>query len=269
MHHFTRVSRIFLLDRNDREIMKHALNRQVHIDDFRQGHSEQRKKQSLGGFAEMGVFHRRATDDGRRINRIFSMRDARDMKGGIIIGERIKAGVITERSLAPQRLGWIDVAFDNDVRVGRHLDIHRDSLDQFDALFAQKTGKENFIDLVGQWRGRRIGHRRIAAQTDGEFQLAGFFFLMLKVARADFMQVPVHASRARIEDLHTIEADVARALNRVIRKNHRQSDEGSAVSRPASENRQNVQIGLAMDNLLTNAFLYELRRNPGQFDEFA
>ena len=39
---------------------------------------------------------------------------------------------------------------------------------------------------------------------------------MLKMTRADFVQVPVHAGGTRVEDLHAVETDVARALDRIF-----------------------------------------------------
>ena len=103
-------------------------------------------------------------------------------KHRIIIGQRIKTRVIAERPLAAQRLGWIDVAFDDDIRVRRHFDIDGDAFDQLDAFLAQEAGEEDLIDLRRQRRGGGVDHRRIAAEADRQLQLALVFFLLLEMA---------------------------------------------------------------------------------------
>ena len=117
------------------------MHRQIHVDDLRKGDAQQRQKQSFRGFTEIGIFHRRAADDGGWINWIFLVGDAGHMKNRIVVGQRIKAGMIAERPFTPERLRRIDIAFDDDVRVRRHFDVDGNALDQFDAFLAQKTSK--------------------------------------------------------------------------------------------------------------------------------
>ena len=63
------------------------------------------------------------------------------MKDWIVVRQRIEAGMIAERPFAPERLCRVDIAFDHDIGVGRHLDIDGNALHQLDAFLAQKTGK--------------------------------------------------------------------------------------------------------------------------------
>jgi hypothetical protein len=41
VHDLARLARILLLDRDDRQVVKNSMNRQVHIDDFRQRYPNQ------------------------------------------------------------------------------------------------------------------------------------------------------------------------------------------------------------------------------------
>src|SRR6266540_4099483 len=213
--------------------MKYAVDRQIHIDDFRQSYTQQWEEQSFSCFTEVAIFHGWPPDDGGRINGIISMSDAGHMKNRIIVGERVKAGVVAKRTLPTKLLGGSDVALDDDIRIGRDLDIDRDAFYQFNAFLAQKTGEQDFIDLIGQRRSGGINHRRVAAQASRELKPAGMFFLALIMARAYFMGMPMHARSARIEHLHAVKTDVSRAFEWIFRENHRQRDERTGVTRPA------------------------------------
>ena len=80
------------------------------------------KKMRSVAFAEPRVLHRRLADDGRGIDRIAAVRDARDVKRRIAIREAIDAGVIAERSLDAQVL-VVDVSLEHELGVGRHHQI--------------------------------------------------------------------------------------------------------------------------------------------------
>ena len=94
--------------------MKDAFHRQVDIDQLRDGELHERKKNALDGFAHPGVFHGRLAHDGGCVNRILAMRDAGEVKDGIEIFERIKAGVITEGTLGA-KLVEMHVSFENNL----------------------------------------------------------------------------------------------------------------------------------------------------------
>src|SRR5262249_36409023 len=101
------------------------------------------------------------------------------------------------------------------------------------AFIAKKPGEKDFIDLIGKRRGGGIDHCWIAAKTNRQLHFSEGLPLVLKVARADFVQMPMHPGGTRVENLHAVETDVARALDRIFRKNHRQSDERPGITRPA------------------------------------
>src|SRR5207247_6013052 len=100
-------------DRDDHQVMKNAFHRQVDIDQLRDGEFHEWKENALDGFAHPGVFHGRLADNGGRVNRILAMRDARKMKDGIKIFERIKAGVIAEGTFSAE-LVEMNVPFEHD-----------------------------------------------------------------------------------------------------------------------------------------------------------
>ena len=64
------------------------------------------------------------------------------------------------------------------------------------------------------------------------------FVITAAVARADFLQLPVHAGGAVVVDLHAIHADVALAGVGVFGDDAGQGDEAAAVERPAFEDGQ-------------------------------
>ena len=53
------------------------------------------------------------------------------------------------------------------------------------------------------------------------------------MARADFMNLPVHRGGSLVENLHAIHAEIARAAVGIFRVNVRQSNETAAILRPA------------------------------------
>src|SRR5437870_2501649 len=79
---------------------------------------------------------------------------------------------------------------------------------------------------------------------------------------ADLVEMPMHASRLPIVNLHAIEADVPRSLAWILGKDGGQRNEWAAIGRPAGQHGQNVQVGLTMNDLLTFAVFHQLRRDP-------
>ena len=121
-----------------------------------------------------------------------------------------------------------------------------------------------FIDLRRQRRGGGVDHRRIAAETNCQRHLTLCFFLLLKVASADFVEVPMHAGGARIENLQAIEPDVSRAFDGIFGKDHRQRNKWPCIAWPAGEHRKNIQIRFAKDHFLTGAVFDDLGRDAGK-----
>src|SRR5207244_11370773 len=95
--------------------MKNAFHRQVDVDQLRDGEFHERKKNALDGFAHPGVFHGRLAHDGGCVNRILAMRDAGEVKDGIEIFDRIKAGEITEGTLG-EKLVEMNMSLEHKLR---------------------------------------------------------------------------------------------------------------------------------------------------------
>ena len=84
-------------------------------------------------FSEIVILHRRDTDDGREVDRLLAPGHAGEMEHRVVVGMGIEAGVIAERPLAAT-LTRLDVALEDDLRVGRDFEIDRHALDDLDAL---------------------------------------------------------------------------------------------------------------------------------------
>ena len=91
---------VTLVDRDEHEIVEDPLGRKVHVDDFRQRLPDHRQEDPLARQPQVVVLHRRHADDGRQIGRAFALGDAGEVKDREIVGLRIEAGMIAERSLA-------------------------------------------------------------------------------------------------------------------------------------------------------------------------
>ena len=150
------------------------------------------------------------------------MRDRGEMEDRVIIDRGVEAGVIAERSFRPH-LARLDVAFEDEIDVGRDFEIDRLALHQLDGFLAQEAGEENLIEPIGQGRGRGKGVGRIAAERDRHRHALAAFVIALAVARADLVHLPVHAGGAVVVDLHAIHAEIALAGVGVARVDVRQA----------------------------------------------
>ena len=116
-----------------------------------------------GRAAEVEVFHRRDADDGGGINGVLAVCDGGDVEDGTKrmskaelrldwstgwLGEfalrTSKAGVVAERAFVAQRLGRVNVAFDDEVGVGQN----RFQFGQ--NVFRASANSEKTIPLVSQ-----------------------------------------------------------------------------------------------------------------------
>ena len=167
------------------------------------------------------------------------MRDGRDVKHRIRLGQGVITGVIAERPFVAQRLRRVHVAFDDEIRVGGNFQVVGLAFDQFDGFFAEITGQQKFIQAIRQRRGggkgetsgRRRGKSRRACAVPR-------FVITPAMARGDFLQLPMHAGGLVVVNLDAIHADVALAGVRVARDDAGQRDETPAVQRPAFQDGQ-------------------------------
>jgi hypothetical protein len=153
IHHFACLSRIGLANGDDHQIVEDAFNGKIDVDQFRDGKAHQREEDALDSFAHVSVLHRWLADDGCRINRIFAMSDASDVKDGIEIFERVETGVIAEGAFGAKFVE-IDVTLENDFAGRGNFEVDSFASNEFDRGGAKESGDQIFLD-VG--RGRNNG----------------------------------------------------------------------------------------------------------------
>jgi hypothetical protein len=150
MHHLVGVAGIFLVDGDEHQIVKSTLCRHVVVHNLRRRQLEQRQKDAFGGVPKIEIFHRRAPHDGGDVHRVRAHGHGGHVHSRVQIGFRIEACVIAERPLHHHRFGGIDVAFDHELRVGRHVQVH-DRPWRAHRVLAQNPAKRN-SSMLRQWR---------------------------------------------------------------------------------------------------------------------
>src|ERR1035438_1147552 len=171
VHYFASLSRIGLANRNDHQVMEHAFDWEIDVDELRNGQLHQRQKNAFDSFAHPSVFLRRLADHRGRVDRVFSVRDAGDMKYGVFVFERVEASVIAEGSFGAKFVE-IDIAFENDLGVSWNLQIDSLAFHQFDRLLAQKSRDDEFFHVGWSWHDRRKSERRVCADSNRNFHFA-------------------------------------------------------------------------------------------------
>ena len=67
-------------------------------------------------------------DDGGGLDGVLAMRDGGDVEDGMRLGQRVVAGVVADQAFVAQRLGRVNVAFDDEVGVGGNFEVVRFAL---------------------------------------------------------------------------------------------------------------------------------------------
>ena len=233
LHNLFRLLRVRLLYGNHRAVMKNAGQRQINIDDLGNHLLQERQENALRRFGDITVFHRRPAHDGRRVNRIFAMRNTGNVKHRIVVGQRVVTGMIAERPF-PAALVDVDVPLQHDLARRRDLDVDGYALRQFYGFMAQKPGEHHLIDVARQRRRRRISQHGIGSDGDRRFKarhplrLGGAIVL-----RPVLVNVPVHSRRPRVIFLQAVHTDVTLIRLGIFRKDQRQRHERATVLWPA------------------------------------
>ena len=122
--------------------------------------------------------------------------------------------------------------------------------------------------MLRQRRARGVGGDRVEPERDGDLELA----VREEVVRAPVLvNLPVHRGGAAVEHLQPVNADVARAVARVLRDHRGERDERRRVSRPAGLDREPAEIDLVTGehDLLHRAAADALRLRIGDRLELA
>ena len=210
-----------------------------HVADFGlQGHAYRRQKYPLRSLRDTGVLLRRNPHDRGRVYRIPPPREGRDVEKRITVFERIEPRMVAEGAFDGFLLRRVDITLDHEVAVGRDINIVGDALHEFHGTAAQEPGQQVFVHVVGHRRRRGISIGRIAAQRHRHGHPPPRAFPGIVMPGPRLVDMPVHARRMVVEDLHAVHADVAHARLGIDRVHHRQGYETPAVGRPALQDRK-------------------------------
>src|SRR5208282_6352984 len=119
MHYLVRLVRILFSDADKNEIMENALSRQRHIGYLWKIHFEHRQKDPDTGVSEIKILHWRHSNNGSGVNRCLAVGDRGKMKHRIPVNRRIKACMITKRSLLANLTG-LYISFQDKINIRRH-----------------------------------------------------------------------------------------------------------------------------------------------------
>src|SRR3990167_9467264 len=128
VNYFTRMTRIFLIDGDDGNIVENTFPRQPIVTDFRHDYPDQGQKYPFRGLGKVAILHGRASHQDGAVNGISAVRYGRYMKNRIDIGQRIIARMITKGSLHAAFIR-VDIAFQDNLCLCRNLNIHGYSWD--------------------------------------------------------------------------------------------------------------------------------------------
>src|SRR5437868_10179578 len=148
IHHLAGLPGIGLLDGDDHQVVKNAFYWEIDIHDFGDGQLHQREEDALDRLAHPAVFHRWLANDRGRVNRVFAMRDATDVKHGVLVFEGIEAGVVAERAFGAQFI-QMNMSFEDDFSRGGDFEINGFALHELYRLLAQEAGDEVFLYIGG------------------------------------------------------------------------------------------------------------------------
>lgn len=163
--------------------------------------------------------------------------------------------MVAKRPLAAHLIRT-DIALENDLRCGWHLDVDRLALDHLNGFMAQEAAKT--ISSMSRGSGA------VAAYvTTGSVPMATAarcarrpVLHVTEILCAVLVDVPVHARRLAVILLQPVHADIALARLRILREDERQRDERAAIIRPALEDGDIVKARvLCLDDFLARRVL--------------
>ena len=145
---------ILLLHRDEDVVGEDALGGHVVIDDLGQGKLQGREHDALAGPPHVVVLGGRPAHHGGRIDGVLSVSDRLDVEHGVVVFERVVAGVVAERPLRPE-LPRNHIPFEDDLGLSGDFEVVRLALDQFDGFVTDEARGDELVDIGGQ--GHRAG----------------------------------------------------------------------------------------------------------------
>src|SRR5260370_13216888 len=103
--------------------MKQSVDREIDVDQFRNGQAHQREENALDGFAHVSVLRGRLADDGGGVDRVFAVRDALHVEDWVEIFERVEAGVVAEGAFGAEFVE-MNMAFEDDLAGGGDFEVY-------------------------------------------------------------------------------------------------------------------------------------------------
>ncbi len=159
------------------------------------------------------------------------------MEYWVLARERVVPRVVAERALEPA-FPWVHVPFEDDLRVRRHLDVDRLTMNHLDPAPTEPAREDDLVKPGRERGGGRVDRGGVATERDRDLHAIEPDPLGLAlVLRRALVGLPVHAECPIIEDLETVHTDVASARRGVTREDERKRDVAPRVARPAGEDR--------------------------------
>ena len=220
-----------------------ALGWQIEVGDLRELALQQRHEDLVEGDAEDRGLVGRASGIGAVVDRLRALRDAvdREDREGLLFV--VVARMVAERPLEGRVAGG-DMALEDDLGVGRHLQVVADAVDEFALAAAQQPGEGVFGQGVGDRRDGREQRRRVAAEDDTDRKRLARMGLLpvAEVERAAAMREPAHDEPVAADELLAVDAEVLAFLVRATRDDEGPRDERGRVAGPAGLDRQPLEI---------------------------
>ena len=188
----------------------------------------------------------------------------------VVVGQRVEPRVVAERTLDHQLLRRVDVALDDDLRFGRHLQVAGHGRRQPDRRATEEPGEEELVHRRGQRRRRGVHRGRIGPQHDGHRHALAPRRHGPPVRRTHLVPLPVHGQLAPTLYLDAVEADVPCSRRRIPGDHHREREVRAPITRPAHQVRQLSQVQILLPEhhrLAWSRTIAALRRHPGQLSQ--
>ena len=250
---------IGLADLHHRHAVAAAFGREVEVGDLRELPLQQRNEQLVEHLRQHGRLVRGAAGVGAVVDRCVAVGDALDREHGkfglfVVVAGVVAVGAFQGMGIAAGVVGvGVDVAFEHDFGVGRHLQGQGHGLCHLGAASAQQARELVFREAVrhghhGAQQGGGVGPER---HGHGERLSRLVQGVVAEVQRAPTVRQPAHDELVAIEHLLAVDAEVLARLVRAARDGEAPGDERGHVAGPAVLDGQAGQVdGVPVEHFL-------------------